>query len=76
MSFPAAECEAGAACATPTNNACRTRPAIKGKERQRPLSGGRGRRYKRMRKWPRPDHRLRRSGTRRAVPDRITRRLR
>jgi hypothetical protein len=43
MSFPAAECEAGAACATPTDNACRTRPAVKGEERQRPLNGGRGR---------------------------------
>lgn len=42
MSFPAAECEAGAACATQTDSACRTRPTVKGEERQRPLTGGRG----------------------------------
>lgn len=52
MSFPAAECEAGAACATRTNNACRKRPAVKGEERQRPLTAGRGRRNGEPRERP------------------------
>jgi hypothetical protein len=46
MSFPAAECRAGAARATPLHQRLRPRPAIKGEERQRPLNGGRCRRLK------------------------------
>ena len=42
MSFPAAECGAGAACATQTESACRMSQSVKGEERQRPLTGGRG----------------------------------
>ena len=33
MSFPAAGCEAGAACATPIESACRTNLPLKGEER-------------------------------------------
>ncbi len=50
MSFPAAECEAGAACATQTDNACRVSSPVKGEERQRPLTGERGRRSTSTRK--------------------------
>ena len=53
MSFPAAECEAGAACATQANSAYRVRPAVKGRERQRPLTDGRGRRLEIARKQAR-----------------------
>jgi len=53
MSFPAAECEAGAACATQANSAYRLRPTVKGKERQRPLTAGRGRRSEIARKQAR-----------------------
>ncbi len=36
MSFPAAECEAGAACATRMSEASRTRTLVKGAERSAP----------------------------------------
>ena len=46
--FPAAGCDAGAACATP-HPRLPFEPLLKGEERQRPLNSGRGRRRGRTR---------------------------